>query len=129
MGFIIQNSSSGIYTAIVSNETNNITVDATLANYIRIGNIVNCYIRLEITMDSLENEGTFQLSLPVASNFTLPKDLFGLMQWSVNGVLSNIENLTIEAETTNKTCYVNLQTLSTGSNMQFCILNIQYKII
>jgi hypothetical protein len=129
MGYLIQASKSGIYTPIVSNETNGITVDATNANYIRVGNIVNCFIRLEITMDSFQNDGTFQLSLPVVSNFTNPKDLLGLMQWSVSGVLANIENLSIFAETTNNTCFVDLQTLSTGSNMQYCILNIQYQII
>jgi len=129
MGFIIQASTSGTYTPIVSNETNNITVDATNANYIRVGNIVNVFMRLEITMDSFEDAGTFELSLPFASNFTTNKDLLGLMQWSVNGVLANIETLTIEAETTNNTCFVDLKTLNNGSNMQYCILSIQYQII
>jgi len=129
MGFLIQTSTSGIYTPTVSNETNNITVDATIGSYIKVGSIVNCFIQLEISTDVLQNNGNFELSLPIASNFTNNKNLIGLLQWSDNGILANITKLTITAETTNNTCFIDIETLNFGQNMQFCVLNIQYQVI
>jgi hypothetical protein len=129
MGFIISTPISGTYAPIVTNETNNIIVSTTIATYIKVGNIVNCFIQLEITMDTFETQGTFEISLPIASNFTSQKNILGLLQWSNNGVQTNINNLTIYAETANNTCFVDMSVLSMGSNMQYCVLNIQYQVI
>jgi len=129
MGYLINNPTSGIYEPTVSNETNGIVVDATIGSYIKVGSIVNCFIQLEISTDVLQNNGSFQLSLPIASNFTINKNLMGLLQWSDNGVLANITLLTITAETTNNTCFIDIETLNNNQNMQFCVLNIQYQVI
>lgn len=129
MGFIIPTSTSGIYIPTISNETNGIVVFSNIGSFIKVGSIVNCFIQLEITTDILENSGSFQISLPVASNFTTPKDLMGLLQWSDNGVLAGITVLTITAETTNNSCFVDIETLNLNQNMQYCVLNIQYQVI
>ena len=122
--------SSGTYTPTVSAETNGIVVTSNSATFIKVGSIVNCSTQLEITMDAAETTGSFELSLPVASNFTNPKNLFGLMQWSVGpGTLAEIVGLSINAEITNNTCIVDLTTANAGANMQYVALTFQYEVL
>ena len=121
--------SSGTYTPTVSGVVNAITATPNAATFIKVGSIVNCSIQLEITMDAGETTGSFELSLPVASNFTNAKQLFGLMQWSVNGTLAEIVALDIRAETTNGTCIVDLTTATANANMQYCVIQFQYEVL
>ena len=121
--------SSGTYTPTVSGVVNAITATPNAATFIKVGSIVNCSIQLEITMDAGETTGSFELSLPVASNFTNAKQLFGLMQWSVNGTLAEIVGLDISAETTNNTCFVDLTTANAAANMQYCVIQFQYEVL
>jgi hypothetical protein len=120
--------SSGTYTPTISAETNNIIVNPNAATFIKVGNIVSCSIQLEVIVDAGETTGSFELSLPVASIFTNAKQLFGLMQFSVGGTLSDIVGLSIEAETTNNTCFVDLTT-TTAANMPYCVIQLQYEVI
>jgi hypothetical protein len=121
--------SSGSYTPTISGYVNGIVVDVNSATYIRVGNIATVSAQLEITMDTGEVQGAFEIELPVASNFTSTKQCFGLMQWSENGILAEIELLTINAEITNNTCYVNLQTLTAAITMTYCTIQFQYEIL
>jgi secreted trypsin-like serine protease len=121
--------SSGSYTPTISGETNGIIVSVNSATYIKVGNIATVSAQLEITMDTGEVDGAFEIELPVASDFSSTKNLFGLMQWSENGTLAEIELLTINAEITNNTCYVNLQTLTAAISMQYCTIQFQYEIL
>jgi hypothetical protein len=120
--------SSGTYTPSASAETNGIIVNPNAATFIKVGSIVSCSIQLEVIVDTGETTGSFELSLPVASNFTNSKQLFGLMQFSVTGTLSDIVELSIEAETTNNTCFVDLVT-TTAANMPYCVIQFQYEIV
>jgi hypothetical protein len=120
--------SSGTYTPTASAETNGIIVTPNAATFIKVGSIVSCSIQLEVIVDAGETTGSFELSLPVASNFTNSKQLFGLMQFSVTGTLSDIVGLSIEAETTNNTCFVDLVT-TTAANMPYCVIQLQYEVI
>ena len=120
--------SSGTYTPTPSAETNNIIANPYAATFIKVGNIVICSIQLEVIVDAGETTGSFELSLPVASNFTNAKQLFGLMQFSVDGTLSDIVGLSIKAETTNNTCFVDLTT-TTAANMPYCVIQLQYEVI
>ena len=120
--------SSGSYTPTASAETNGIIVNPNIATFIKVGNIVSCSIQLEVIVDAGETTGSFELSLPVASNFTNAKQLFGLMQFSVDGTLSDIVGLSIKAETTNNTCFVDLVT-TTGAAMAYCVIQFQYEVI
>lgn len=120
--------SSGTYTPTISAETNNIIVNPNAATFIKVGNIVSCSIQLEVIVDAGETTGSFELSLPVASIFTNAKQLFGLMQFSVDGTLSDIVGLSIKAETTNNTCFVDLTT-TTAANMPYCVIQLQYEVI
>jgi hypothetical protein len=119
---------SGTYTPTFSAEAN-LVVTPNSATYIKVGNIVNVSAQLEINLDSGENDGTFEMSLPVASDFTSQKQCFGLMQWSYFGTLAEILNLSIEANTTNNTCFVSLEVLTTAVNMSYCTLTFQYEIV
>ena len=85
---------------------------------------------MEITMDAGETTGTFELSLPVASDFATAKNLLGLMQWSTNGVsLAEIVGLDIAAETTNNTCFVSLETATATANIQYVNMQFQYEVL
>jgi hypothetical protein len=122
--------SSGTYTPTVSGVVNAITVTPNYATFIKVGSIVNCSVQMEITMDAAETTGSFELSLPVASNFTNQKQLFGLMQWSTGGnTLAEIVGLDIYAEVTNNTCYIGITTANVNANMQYVALTFQYEIV
>ena len=119
---------SGTYTPTISAEAN-LTATPNSATFIKVGGIVTCSIQLSIVLDSGENDGTFEISLPVASDFASPKNLFGLMQYSFDGTLAEILLLDIRAETTNNTCYVSLEVLTTAVNMAYCTLQFQYEVL
>jgi hypothetical protein len=121
--------SSGTFECTPSGEVNDIEVLPTAGNYIRVGNIVICSIQMSINLAPLENTGTFELSLPIASNFTNTKQLFGLMQWSWNGTLAEIVTLSIGADVTNNTCKVSIGTATDEILMAYCVIQFQYEIV
>jgi hypothetical protein len=121
--------SSGSYSPTISGETNGIIVTVNSATYIKVGNIATVSAQLDIQLDSGEDNGEFEIELPVASDFTSGKNLFGLMQYSFQGTLAEIELLTIEGEITNNTCYVSLKTLTPTISMQYCTIQFQYEIL
>ena len=122
--------SSGTYTPTISGEVNGIVVTPNSASYIKVGSIVNVSAQIGIQMDTGETTGTFEMSLPVASDFASQKNLFGLMQWSNgSGSLAEIVTLDISAETTNNTCIVVIETLTAEALMNFCALTFQYEVL
>lgn len=121
--------SSGAYTPTISGVVNAINVDPIAATFIRVGNVATVSLQLDITTDTGETTGAFEIELPVASNFTSVKQCFGLMQWSFSGTLAEIVNLSIGAETTNNTCFVSLETATAESAMPYCTLQFQYEIV
>jgi len=120
--------SSGSYTPTISGEVNGIVVRVNSATFIRVGNVATVSAQLGIAMDTGEVTGAFEIELPAASNFTSQKQCFGLMQYSYNGVLAEIVSLTINAETTNNTCKVDLETATTV-DMSYCTIQFQYEIV
>jgi hypothetical protein len=102
--------SSGSYTPTISGETN-LTAATNAATYIRVGNVVTVSIQLDIQYDASENSGLFEVSLPVASDFTTIKQCFGLLQWSYAGTESEIEVVTEQL------------------SMQYCTIQFQYEIV
>jgi hypothetical protein len=122
--------SSGTYTPTFSGYVNGIVVAPNSATFIKVGSIVTCSIQMEITLDAGETTGAFEMSLPVASNFTSNKNLFGLMQWSTQGIsLAEIVGLDIIAETTNNTCFVDITTATAAANMQYVNMQFQYEVL
>jgi hypothetical protein len=94
-----------------------------------VGNIVTVSAQLEITMDTGETTGAFEIELPVASNFTTSKECFGLLQWSFAGDMTEIIGLTIGAEETNNTCGVALETATAAVVMPYCTIQFQYEVL
>ena len=122
--------SSGTYTPTISAETNGIVVTPNSATYIKVGSIATVSIQLSILLDTAQTTGSFELSLPVASDFANQKNLFGLMQWSNGGgTLAEIVILDISAETTNNTCFVSLETLTAEATLDYCTLTFQYEVL
>jgi len=120
--------SSGTYTPTITEEVT-LSVTPNTATYIQVGSIVNCSVQLNIEFDPLENSGSFELSLPIASNFTNQKELNGILQWSYNGDMFEIAALTIAAEVTNNTCQIQLEVINDQASLTYVTLQFQYQII
>ena len=122
--------SSGTYTPTVSGVVNSILVTPNSATFIKVGGIATVSIQLSIVLDTAQTTGSFELSLPVASDFASPKNLFGLMQYTVGpGTLAEIVTLDIRAETTNNTCLIEIEVLTAAISMDYCTLQFQYEVI
>lgn len=121
--------SSGTYTPTISGEVNGIVVTPNSATYIRVGSIVSVMAQFEIQLDTGETTGTFEISLPVASDLTSQKQCFGIMQWSYTGVLAEIVGLTIGGETTNNTCIVDIEVATPSALLSYVAIQFQYEIV
>jgi hypothetical protein len=124
------NINSGTYTPVISGEVNGVVVNPNGdARFMRIGSNVIVFAQLEITMDTGENTGSFEISLPVASELTSQKDCFGMMQLNQSGITtSELDVVVISAETTNNTCLVDVETLTAGFSMAYCTLQFTYQV-
>jgi hypothetical protein len=121
---------SGTYTPTFSAEVNGIVVTPNAATFIKVGSIVSVSAQIGIQLDTGETTGSFEMSLPVASNFTNQKNLFGLMQWSNGGgTLAEIVILDISAETTNNTCFVDIEVATAAATLDYCTLTLQYEVL
>jgi hypothetical protein len=121
---------AGTYTPVISGEVNWILVNPNGdARFMRIGSNVIVFAQLEITMDTGENTGSFEISLPVASELTSQKDCFGMMQLNQSGITtSELDVVVISAEITNNTCLVELETITTGATLTYCTLQFTYQV-
>jgi hypothetical protein len=117
---------SGSFTPTVSDETN-ILVTPLAAFYQRVNDVVNCSYYLEAQLDTGETAGTFNLSLPVASNFANAKDLFGIV--SHNADATELVSWDLSADTVNNKCSVNLESTSTAYSYQYIYIVAQYLVI
>jgi hypothetical protein len=120
--------SSGTYTPTISAEVN-LTASPNSATFIKVGNIVSVSIQLQILFAAAENSGVFELSLPVASNFTSEKQLVGLFQFSYNGTEAEIVAVSIGAQITNNTCQVGLEVVTDELIMEYPTLQFQYEVL
>ena len=118
--------SSGTYTPTISAEVNGIVVTPNSATFIKVGSIVSVSAQLEIVLDTAQTTGTFEMSLPVASDFTNQKNLFGLMQYFD---IVEIVNATISAETTNNTCAIDIEVTTAAIDMQYVNMQFQYEVL
>jgi hypothetical protein len=122
--------SSGSYTPTISGEVNGIVVNVNAATFIRVGNVATCSAQLEIQLDTGETTGTFEISLPVASNLTSQKQCFGLIQYSFgSSPLSEIVSCSIGGEITNNTCIVGIEVATPSASLQYVAIQFQYEIL
>jgi hypothetical protein len=121
--------SSGSYEPIATAETNLTTFPRT-STFIRVGNIVNAFVIIDITLDVAEDTGSFELSLPFASNFTSSKQLNAVLQWSKDGSqLSEITSINIVSVSVGSTMFVDITTATTNASLVSCVIAFQYQII
>ena len=118
---------SGSFTPTVSDETNNVLVTPIQAFYQRIDNVVNCSYYLEVQLDTGETTGTFNLSLPVASNFAQAKQLFGIV--AHNSDPTELVSWALSADTVNDKCSVSVESTTTAYGYQFIYIVAQYEIL
>ena len=118
---------SGSFTPTVSDETNNVLVTPIQAFYQRVDNIVNCSYFLNVVLDTGETTGAFNLSLPLASDFTQPKQLFGIV--AHNADPTELVSWDLSADTTNDKCAVSIESTTTAYGYQFIYIIAQYQIL
>jgi len=119
--------SSGTYTPTVSGLVNSITVTVLKGIYSRVGNVVNVSVLVDATFDTLENQGGFQLSLPIASDFANANDCIGTPTFGLD--LTELVYFDIVADTTNNTISIGLQGVTNNANLAKLIIQAQYVII
>jgi hypothetical protein len=68
---------SGIYTPVVTNETNNSTITIEGGLYSRVGDIVTVTIKLTVQLDTGQTTTGFNISLPISTTFTDREELIG----------------------------------------------------
>jgi hypothetical protein len=120
---------SGTYTPTISGEANGILVQVNFASYIKVGGIATVSIQLDIALDVAQDTGSFELSLPVASDLTSQKQCIGVLQWSYGGFYDQIQGLSISANTINNTCEVALLTKDQQALLQYCTIQFQYEVL
>ncbi len=119
---------SGVYTPTASAETNLVTLSYP-STFIRVGNIVNAFVLIDITMDVAEDTGSFELSLPVPSNFTGSKQLNAVLQWSKDGIsLAEITAINIVSVSGGSNMSVTITTATTNADLTSCVIALQYLI-
>jgi hypothetical protein len=118
---------SGTFTPTVSNETYNEVVTPLATYYSRVNDVVNCTYFLNVTLDTGQTQAQFELSLPVASNFTNVKDLVGIISHDADS--SELPTWSISANTTNNTAQIGLTAVTSGYNYQYIYITIQYLVL
>jgi hypothetical protein len=118
--------SSGNWTPVVSGETYDEIVTIQGANYSRVGGIVTCSLFIDVNLDAAETQADFQLSLPVASDFTNAKDAFGIVAF--NGDLTEFTAWLISADVATDKIAIAVSSVTTGFVYQSLYVMLQYEI-
>lgn len=118
---------SGTFTPTVSNETFNEVVTPLATYYSRVNDVVNCTFFLNVALDTGQTQATFELSLPVATNFANPKDLVGIIAHDAD--YTELVNWNLSANTVNNTANIGLQAVTTGYNYQYIYITVQYLVL
>jgi len=118
---------SGSFTPTVSNETYSEIVSPLAAYYSRVNDVVNCTYFLDVAIDAAQTEADFQLSLPVASNFTNVKDLVGII--AHDAVPADLVQWGLQADIVNNTAKIYLKHANTGDTFQYIYITVQYLVL
>ena len=111
---------------VISNEAD-CTGNCLRALYSRVNNIVTCSYYLNISLDPTFTVGTFNVSLPVATNFSNARDAFGVIA-PITDAYSELVSATTEADTANDELTITIELLTAADNITF-VANIQYIIL
>jgi hypothetical protein len=111
---------------VISNEVD-CTATCLRALFSRVNNIVTCTFYLDIALDPTITTGTFNVSLPVATDFTNARDAFGVIT-PITDPYSELVSAITAADTVNNELVFNIEILTAGAGITF-VANIQYIIL
>jgi hypothetical protein len=117
---------SGSFTPVISDEVD-CTVTPIQAFYQRVDNIVNCSYYLQVVLDTGETLGSFNLTLPVASDFTQAKQLFGIVAHNLDP--TELIEWGLSADTTNDKCSVSVESSTPAYSFDYIYIVAQYEIL
>jgi hypothetical protein len=115
---------SGTFTPVESNVTNGATIAIDAGTYSRVGDVVTMAFRMLVTMDTGEDSTEFNISMPVASDFS--------SRYQANGVINadaEYKSAVIEADTTNNLIIINISSVTAANPIQNAGVVLQYLIV
>jgi hypothetical protein len=115
---------SGAFTPVESNVTNGATIAIDAGTYSRVGDVVTMAFRMLVTMDTGEDNTVFNISMPVASDFST--------RYQANGVINadaEYKSAVIEADTTNNLIEISISSVTAGNPIQNAGVVLQYLIV
>jgi hypothetical protein len=118
--------SSADYTPTVSNESD-CTVTVLRSLYSRVGNVVTISYYSQVSLDVGESTGSFNLSIPVASNFSNARDAFGVIT-PITDPYSDLVSAVTAADTAANEISITV-IIATAGNAITVVSNIQYLVI
>jgi hypothetical protein len=118
---------SGFYSPTVSGENNGVVVNLAKGFYSRVGTIVNVSFLLEVQLDTTETIGSFNLDLPIASNFSSDKDYTGTIWYKDPSEL--LADSYAQSDAANQKISVFLVSNTTAFNYLYLTVTGQYEII
>jgi hypothetical protein len=125
-GVATVNGRSGTWTPTITNETNDATVNAQESIYSRTGNVVTFCITVSIGMDAASSSTSFNLSVPIASNFSDGTQAAAAIS---STQLSLITSVLLSSDSTNNNLECQITAANNGDNLSNVVLCGQYRII
>ena len=117
---------SGEFTPVISDETD-LTIGVLKGIYSRVDSVVTMSLYLSVAFDVAGSLGSFQVALPVASNFATARDCYGSIT-VITDPISNMTNCVINADTTTDKCVITLSP-DTGIDEFKFVAIIQYLVL
>jgi hypothetical protein len=119
---------SGSWNPTPTNVFGSPSVTIISGNYSRVGSVVTCSLFLDVTMGTAENQCTFDLDLPIASDFAQAKNAFGIIAYQNVGD-GELVNWGIAADTATDKINMSLQSVTNEFSYQYLYAVLQYVII
>lgn len=117
---------SGSFTPTVSNETPNTTSVLVLpAFYQKVGNIVTMSVFFDVAFGVSDTQVTFNIDLPVSSNFTNVKDIQGCI---VPDGWTNFAGASVVANDTLDLAEITINTALAGASYTYVRAVFQYEV-
>jgi hypothetical protein len=116
---------SGAFTPVASNVTNNGTVSITSGTYTRVGDVVTMAFTMDVQMDVAEFTTDFNISIPIASDFTSKYQVNGVAYGNTN----TLANVVIQGDQSNNLPFITVDSINIGDVVQFIGVMLQYQII
>ena len=117
---------SGTFTTVPTAEVN-CTVAPQATYYSRVNDVVNCTFFLEVNLDAGQTSGSFELSLPVATNFANVKDLVGIVAHDQD--TSQLVSWGLSAKTINNTADITVNSVTAAYGYQYIYITVQYLVL